>query len=1021
MNLGRISWISCLCLAALARAEEELGPELVARTPPLAPEEERLKLRLPPGFEVQLVAAEPDIQKPMNLAFDERGRLWATGSVEYPFGAKEGETPRDSIKIFEDLDGDGRADKVTVFADGLNIPIGLLPLHDGAIVYSIPPRTKDPGKLYRLIDTDGDSRADERRELYGDFAHVDTHGMINGLRAAVDGWIYACHGYSNTSEVKGKDGQAIRMNSGNTFRMRPDGSHVEQFTHGQVNPFGIAFDDLGNLYSADCHSQPGYLLVRNGWYPSFGKPHDGLGFAPTLMEHDHGSTAICGVVYYSAGDFPPEYRDTLFLGNVVTNRINHDRLERRGSTRKAVLQPDFLVSDDPWFRPVDLQLGPDGALYVADFYNRIIGHYEVSLTHPGRDRERGRIWRIVYRGKEGSARPRPPADLTRASVADLLASLAEENLTVRTRATNELVRRGGAAVVDAARAGLRSPSRWVRTHCLWVLDRLGSLEAEALQAAARDPEAVVRVHLQRVLAERPALAEPERALVLAALSDRDADVARAAAEALQTHPRPEDLGPVLSLRKLAPAEDRLLVHVARLTIREQLRSPTAWEKVSGLPEDGLSIIADVAPGVHTPESASFLLRRLERREKEKADAPPGEQVTFLARYLPEEARESLERLVREYPAGTSRRVALLTALQNGTEERGSKLGAATLSFARELVIGLFRSGDSGKVRAGIDLVRGLKLKGLEEELLAIVRARDAAQENRRLCLETLVAIDPRGQVQLLREFLSDGTESFAFREHAAAELGNIREAAAVEALASEISVAPAGLAARIAAAMSRSREGAEGLLAVIERGKASARLLRGREVAGRLSRSGIEGVKERVEKLNADLPETDGAVEKLIAARKQAFTGATPDPRKGEAVFEKTCAPCHRLGEKGKKIGPELAGIGLRGADRLLEDILDPSRNVDRAFSTTVVVLRNNLVRTGLLLNEEGEVLVLADSEGKEVRIPRADVKNRELSLVSPMPANVAETVPEADFYDLLAFLLSQREKKEPAAGAEKR
>ena len=120
-----------------------------------------------------------------------------------------------------------------------------------------------------------------------------------------------------------------------------------------------------------------------------------------MMKHDHGSTGIAGVVSYAADQFPPAYRGTMFIGNVVTNRINHDRLEWHGSSPKAIPQPDFLWSDDNWFRPVDLELGPDGALYVADFYNRIIGHYEVPLTHPGRDRERGRIWRIVYRGTSG--------------------------------------------------------------------------------------------------------------------------------------------------------------------------------------------------------------------------------------------------------------------------------------------------------------------------------------------------------------------------------------------------------------------------------------------------------------------------------------------------------------------------------------------------------------------------------------------------------------------------------------------
>ena len=195
------------------------------------------------------------------------------------------------------------------------------------------------------------------------------------------------------------------MNSGNTYRMRPDGSHAEYFTHGQVNPFGLAFDPLGNLYSCDCHSRPVYQLLRGAWYPSFGKPDDGLGFGPEMVTHDHGSTGIGGISYYAADQFPEAYRGTVFIGNVVTNRINHDRIEWHGSSPKGIEQPDFVWSEDNWFRPVDIELGPDGALYVADFYNRIIGHYEVPLTHPGRDRERGRIWRIVYRGNGRQARP----------------------------------------------------------------------------------------------------------------------------------------------------------------------------------------------------------------------------------------------------------------------------------------------------------------------------------------------------------------------------------------------------------------------------------------------------------------------------------------------------------------------------------------------------------------------------------------------------------------------------------------
>ena len=191
------------------------------------------------------------------------GRLWVTDTVEYPFPKPAGTPGRDSVKILSNFGPDGRAGKIQTFADGLNIPIGLLPYPSGreAIVHNIP-------NIYLMKDTDGDGRADVRQVLYGVIGHRDTHGMTNAFTWGFDGWIYACHGFANDSNVQGSDHRPIRMNSGNTYRIRPDGSHAEYFTHGQVNPFGLAFDPLGNMYSSDCHSRPVYQLLRGPGIPA---------------------------------------------------------------------------------------------------------------------------------------------------------------------------------------------------------------------------------------------------------------------------------------------------------------------------------------------------------------------------------------------------------------------------------------------------------------------------------------------------------------------------------------------------------------------------------------------------------------------------------------------------------------------------------------------------------------------------------------------------------------------------------
>ena len=558
-------WLVCTVFlgfrADVALAQKPAPVENVSSFPPRTPAEEQKALHAPAGFEIQLVASEPEINKPLNLAFDDRGRLWVTSTVEYPYPAAEGTRPRDSVKILSNFGADGRAGKIETFADGLNIPIGLLPLPScrEALVHNIP-------NIYLMRDTDGDGKADVREVLYGVFGKKDTHGMTNAFTWGFDGWIYACHGFSNDSKVQGKDDRPISMNSGNTYRMRADGSHAEYVTHGQVNPFGLAFDPLGNLYSCDCHSRPLYQLLRGAYYPSFGKPDDGLGFGPEMVTYDHGSTGIGGISFYAADQYPEAYRGTLYIGNVVTNRINHDRIEWHGTSPSGIEQPDFVWSEDNWFHPVDIELGPDGALYVADFYNSIIGHYEVPLTHPARDRTRGRIWRIVYRGTGGQPAPSPSTiDRTKSSDDQLIADLGHPNLAVRITAGNQLVARGKAGVVAALQKMMASgaPARQ-RVHGLWVLERCHGLEDAILLSCARDPDRELRVHSLKLLAERSELTRAFSELATARLSDPDPFVRRAAAELLARHRSFANIRHLLALWQSTAADDTHLIHVVRM-------------------------------------------------------------------------------------------------------------------------------------------------------------------------------------------------------------------------------------------------------------------------------------------------------------------------------------------------------------------------------------------------------------------------------------------------------------------------
>jgi putative heme-binding domain-containing protein len=1006
MRLGRSLLLATALFAShscpdATRAQPEPPP--IAPTGPRSPAQERRGFHLPPGFEVQLVAAEPDIIHPINMAFDARGRLWVTTSIEYPFPAK-GPKTKDTVKVLEDFGPDGRARKITTWADNLNIPIGVLPLRDGAIVHSIP-------DVWHMRDTTGVGRADRREVLYGTYGFEDTHGMTGNFVRGFDGWIYACHGFHNRSTIKAKDGSQITMESGNTYRFKADGSRVEYFTHGQVNPFGLCFDPLGNLYSCDCHSRPIYQLLRGAYYPSFGAPHDGLGFGPEMMTHMHGSTAIGGIVYYAAQHFPPQLRDNIFIGNVVTNRINRDSLKKHGSTYLAAQEPDFLRSDDPWFRPVCLVLGPDGAMYIADFYNRIIGHYEVPLTHPGRDKSHGRIWRIIYRGPDGKQIIPVLANWTKATVEELVEDLGDASLPVRMTAMHELVDRGGKAVIQEVRRMMRRDTVPVqRMHGLWVLERLGALDDGTLTKAADSPETGIRVHALRVLAERPKVAALHRQRVLGALKDTDALVQRCAAEVLGRHPSPDNLQPLLELRHRVPAEDTQLLHMVRMALRDQLVLRATWDRVQGTKwaEADRQALADVCLGVPSADAADWLLANL--RQLEVGRERLLEYVHHAARYRSGGGAPDLGVYGRDrYKEDPVFQAAILKAIQQGTQERRGQLDNDVRTWAEQLSAALLASPQNGRKRAGIELAAALKIAPAQDRLAALLDDHKTPEGERKAAASALAAIHPQGHLALLGRLLADTAEPLALREHVAVTLGGVNQPRAQDELLKALASAPAKLQNAIALALAGSRQGAEKLLDAVNAGKASARLLQQPPVRQRLEQAKVPDLEKRLARLTHGLPTADERLQALISNRSAGFTRAKADPVTGSRVFEKHCAACHQIANKGSKIAPQLDGVGARGVERLLEDILDPCRNVDQAFRATTLTLTDGNIVSGLVLREEGAVLVLADAQGKEQRIAKDAVESRIVSQLSPMPANFGEVLSEPDLYHLLAYLLEQR------------
>ena len=658
------------------------------------PQEELSGFHLPEGFVIELIAAEPLISKPLNLAFDSRGRLWVTDSLEYPYQAPADRTPRDTLRVLEDSDRNGSFEKVTTFADQLNIPIGVLPYGDGALCFSIP-------NIWYLRDTDGDGKCDQREVVLGPFDTTrDTHGMINSLRRGEDGWIYACHGFNNQSTVAGKDGHEVVLQSGNTFRFRPDGSRIELVSQGQVNPFGMDADSRGQYYTADCHSKPITQVIRGACYPSFGRPHDGLGFAHSMMDHLHGSTAIAGLLFYEDNRFPKMFRESFFSGNVMTSRINRNSRKRQGTTEYAIEEGDFLTSDDSWFRPVDLRLGPDGAIYVADFYNKIIGHYEVPLTHPDRDRFRGRIWRIRY-APNGQPASTATLDLHVQSPESLVQSLGSDNLSLRRLAADELTDRLQQKSIPALLKGLADSNPLVRSSAMWCLYRLNSLSSESTQLLASDADPLVRLQVAKLLGEQR---DASGDILLALLNDSNADTARTAAESIGLGANQRALVPLLNKLQQAQnptgenAVDFVLQQTLRIAIRNLLRDDsvrqqllTAWKednaKVSqpnplSLQGPHAENLSSILLGLAHPDAAFLLQQYLAGSDK---PSPSPEMLQHIAKWIhPEQLPDLTRWLEEQLSQQTDRQLQVLGHIESGLAARGLQPPDSLRSWASRI-------------------------------------------------------------------------------------------------------------------------------------------------------------------------------------------------------------------------------------------------------------------------------------------------------------------------------------------------
>ncbi len=1006
---------------------------------PLPPEESLRRFRVENGFHVELVAAEPHVADPVAMAFDAKGRIFVceihgynlegyldvlelnkTGQLDTAVrripaneaARKQAEHDQyGTVKLLEDTDADGRVDRATVWADRLPPAYGVVPARDGVIVLCAP-------DILYLADRDGDGAADFRETLFSGFGTYDMWSRVNNPRWGLDNWIYAVGAIQSGGTIRGPHLPADVRIPAVCFRFKPDGTRIEPCS-GSTSGFGQALNEWGDRFLVTNQQHALYVaplphryLARNPHYAAPGpvvnistyghpaqvfpisqpdpwrlarsKDPDWVKFYGAAEATANGFfTAASGPAIYTADAFPPQYQGNHFSVDNAQNLVHRCLLEPDGlgySARRPRRdeQTEFLLSDEQWFRPVNLSVGPDGALYIVDMYRDIIEDYSaiprflqqlyVESIIAGSDK--GRIWRVVH----GDRAELPRVDLTKLTCAQLVDELTSRNSWHRQTAQRLLVEKADRTVAALLEAlALEGATAPMRLHALYTLDGLSSLTPELLSRAVRDPHFAVRMHAL-------ALAEPW----LNACHDLAEHVPALVAD---RHPRVR-LQLALTLGEWHDPSSTAAL--AQLAVTDGDHRWMQAAILSSVAESAGELTAEILSRKDAGES-HHLLRPLGAIIASRQDQR--ELASLLA---------TVAELGEEQSAGAQ--TLCLEGLVEGLE-RSKTPGLASTNgrtAMRRLVVH-----PSDKVRhLAIQAAGLLKLQDSPEMKAAVASAKDTALDDSRPSAERqaavrLLAIAPYEELAPVAEQLLDPRQPLDLQLAAVSAVASCDHPDVSKGLLSGWPVyTPKLQAAVIEAVFSRTNR-LPGLLDALDARQIQPAALDANRRTQLFEHPDPE-TRRRAEKLFAG---SAGQDRQQILARFQAALGLPRDPLRGKTVYQEQCAKCHKVGDTGYVVGPDLSVIKSKTDEMLVSDVLDPSNLLTAGYQNYTVVTEDGRIFTGVLAAETATSLTLRKEEGAEQTILRKDIDEMEASTISMMPEDLDRQVTPQDVVDLIAWL----------------
>ena len=953
--------------------------------PAKSPEEALAAMVVRPGFQVELVAAEPLVMDPVAFDWGADGKLWVVEMADYPRGLDGKGLPGGRVRFLEDTDDDGRYDRSTLFLEALGFPTGVMAWRSGVLVSCAP-------EIFYAEDRDGDGRAEVREPLYIGFGQGNQQHRVNGFRWGLDNWIYAANGDSGGTIKSVKTGQTVSI-SGRDLRIRPDTGEIEPVT-GQTQ-FVRDCDDWGNWFGSK-NSNPLFHYVLPEEYlrrnPHYFPPHvvqevpSVPGAAPVFpvsrtvarfndLNKVNRFTSACGACLYRDELFGEAFIGNSFVCEPVHNLVHREVLTPVGATFTSRRADDeqtseFLASTDNWFRPVLARTGPDGALWIADMYRQTIEHPEwippdwQKRLDLRAGSDKGRIYRVFPNDKP----PRPILKLHRLPLAGLVDELEHPSGVVRDTAQRLFIERADKSIApQLRRMTFVSPYPLARLHALCTLDGLGELDALTIDRTLEDPHAGVRRHALRLAAAHlttKAEIVNRRVIdaVLKRIDDTDPQVRLQLAFTLGASLDPR-AGTALGTLALSAADDPFLTAAVFSAARPETLLPMVESVVGSKTNtsEGLRGALIGLSAAHANYAALANLLTAARAESRFFD------LRSLLDVL-DRRGVAWEKFLQEAPSGARPAFERL---------------ADTFASAREVATNS-KSDDAQRAAA-----------------IALLGRAPTARET---------------DLKLLGKLLTP-QNSLAVQSAAVAALarGDDRATPAIL-LASWKGLGP-GVRGQILDAILARSATVEVLLDRIEAGDVLPAEIDASRVQ-RLVEHKDAAVRQRAKKLLAGSSNPDRV--KVIESYLSALSLAG-DSARGTEVFKKRCAACHKIGEVGHAVGPDLTALTDKSPTSLLVAILDPNKAVEAKFLNYTAVTNDGLTFTGMLVSETGSSITLLAAKGKEIPILRTELDILASSSKSLMPEGLEKDVAPQDLADLFAWLGTLRGAPKKLAGNEPR